>query len=104
MLSRNLKLKLENGFTTVVVMGMMLVGMLLVAAAFASADGDTKNARHDQYYKEAYNAADAGVNWYFDHLTQELLQHPGLGGSVRDRDPPGAGSDRVHLRREHLGR
>ena len=71
MLARNLKLKLENGFTTVVVMGMMLVGMLLVAAAFAASDGDTKSARHDQYYKEAYNAADAGVNWYFDHLTQD---------------------------------
>jgi hypothetical protein len=71
MFARNLKLKLENGFTTVVVMGMMLVGMLLVAAAFASSDGDTSAARHDQYYKEAYNAADAGINWYFYHLTQD---------------------------------
>src|SRR5205085_12032187 len=60
---RNMRrLKLDNGFTTVVVMGMMLVGMLLVAAAFAASDGDTKSARHDQYYKEAYNAADAGIN------------------------------------------
>lgn len=65
------RLKLDNGFTTVVVMGMMLVGMLLVAAAFAASDGDTKSARHDQYYKEAYNAADAGINWYFYHLTQD---------------------------------
>ena len=72
MLTRTLnKLKSENGFTTVVVMGMMLVGMLLVAAAFASSDGDTKGARHDQYYKEAYNAAEAGINWYFYHLTQD---------------------------------
>src|ERR671936_2269899 len=71
MFARNLKLKLENGFTTVVVMGMMLVGMLLVAAAFASSDGDTAAARHDQYYKEAYNAAEAGINWYFYHLTQD---------------------------------
>jgi hypothetical protein len=67
----NLTLKAEKGFTTVVVMGMMLVGMLLVAAAFAASDGDTKSARHDQYYKEAYNAADAGINWYFYHLTQD---------------------------------
>jgi hypothetical protein len=52
-------------------MGMMLVGMLLVATAFATSDGDTKSARHDQYYKEAYNAADAGINWYFYHLTQD---------------------------------
>ena len=71
MRTRNLSFKSEKGFTTVVVMGMLLLGMLLVAAAFASSDGDTKNARHDQYYKEAYNAADAGVNWYFYHLTQD---------------------------------
>ncbi len=71
MLARNLKIKTERGFTTVVVMGMMLVGMLLVAAAFAASDGDTSSARHDQYYKEAYNAADAGINWYFYHLTQD---------------------------------
>ena len=71
MLTGNLRLKRENGFTTVVVMGMMLLGMLLVAAALASSDGDTKAARHDQYYKEAYNAADGGINWYFYHLTQD---------------------------------
>jgi hypothetical protein len=66
-----LKLKAEHGFTTVVVMGMLLIGMLLVAAAFAATDNDTQVARHDQYYKEAYNAAEAGLNWYFYHLTQD---------------------------------
>jgi hypothetical protein len=68
---RNLRLRAERGFTTVVVMGMLLVGMLLVAAAFAASDGDTSSARHDQYYKEAYNAAEAGINWYLFHLTQD---------------------------------
>jgi hypothetical protein len=66
-----LKLKAERGFTTVVVMGMLLVGMLLVAAAFAATDNDASVTRHDQYYKEAYNAAEAGINWYYYHLTQD---------------------------------
>jgi len=71
MRSHLLKLKAERGFTTVVVMGMLLLGMLLVAAAFAASDNDTSVARHDQYYKEAYNAAEAGINWYYYHLTQD---------------------------------
>src|ERR1051326_3137894 len=71
MRSHLLKLKAERGFTTVVVMGMLLLGMLLVAAAFAASDNDTSVARHDQYYKEAYNAAEAGINWYYNHLTQD---------------------------------
>jgi hypothetical protein len=71
MRTQYLRLKAEQGFTTVVVMGMLLVGMLLVAAAFAASDNDTSVARHDQYYKEAYNAAEAGLNWYYYHLTQD---------------------------------
>jgi hypothetical protein len=71
MFARRLKLKAEAGFTTVAVMGMLLLGGILVAAAFAASDGDTSQARHDQYYKEAYNAAEAGVNWYLYHLTQD---------------------------------
>jgi hypothetical protein len=90
--SLKLILKAERGFTTVVVMGMMLVGMLLVAAAFAAADGDTSPARHDQYYKEAYNAAEAGVNWYFYHLTQDAnywSQCASMGKPVYLKNAPG---------------
>src|SRR5919197_5394927 len=86
---RNLRLKAAQGFTTVVAMGMLLVGMLLVAAAFASSDGDTAAARHDQYYKEAYNAADAGINWYFYHLTQDAnywSQCASMGKPVYQKD------------------
>ncbi len=71
MRAHHLRLKAERGFTTVVVMGMLLVGMLLVAAAFAATNNDTSVSRHDQYYKEAYNAAEAGLNWYYFHLTQD---------------------------------
>jgi Tfp pilus assembly protein PilX len=63
-------LKAQEGFTTVVVMGVLLVGGMLVAAAFAASDGDTGVTRHDQYYKQAYEAAEAGVAWYLSHLDQ----------------------------------
>jgi Tfp pilus assembly protein PilX len=64
------KLKAEQGFTMVIVIGVMLVGTLLVAAAFASSDGDTTITRHDQYYKQAYDAAEAGIAYYQAHLNQ----------------------------------
>jgi Tfp pilus assembly protein PilX len=65
------KLKAEQGFTMVIVIGVMLVGTLLVAAAFASSDGDTTITRHDQYYKQAYDAAEAGIAYYQAHLNQD---------------------------------
>jgi hypothetical protein len=85
---RNLRLKAEQGFTTVVAMGMLLVGMLLVAAAFAASDGDTSSARHDQYYKEAYNAAEAGINWYMFHLTQDANYWGKCASASPSNSPP----------------
>jgi hypothetical protein len=64
------RLQGEHGFTTVVVMLVILLGGLLVAASFAASDGDTSVARRDQYYKQAYAAAEAGVNYYLSHLAQ----------------------------------
>ncbi|HXD58293.1 MAG TPA: hypothetical protein VN606_10250, partial [Thermoleophilaceae bacterium] len=64
------RLQGERGFTTVVVMLVILLGGLLVAASFAASDGDTSVARRDQYYKQAYAAAEAGVNYYLSHLAQ----------------------------------
>jgi hypothetical protein len=85
---RNLRLKAEHGFTTVVVMGMLMVGMLLVAAAFSASDGDTSSARHDQYYKEAYNAAEAGINWYLFHLTQDANYWSKCASTTPSNSPP----------------
>ena len=65
-----ISLKAERGFTMIIVIGVMLVGTLLVAAAFAASDGDTTVTRHDQYYKQAYDAAEAGVAYYLAHLNQ----------------------------------
>jgi hypothetical protein len=71
----------EGGFTTIVVLAALLIGTLLVAAAFTVALGDTGPSRHDQAYKQAYAAADAGVNYYLAHLVQSptFLQNCGAG-------------------------
>ena len=64
------RLAAQQGFTTVVVIFTLLIGSLLVAAAFTTANGDIGIKRHDQYYKQAYDAAEAGVNYYLAHLVQ----------------------------------
>jgi Tfp pilus assembly protein PilX len=66
------RLREERGFTMVVVMLVLLVGGLLVMAAFAASDGDTSIARHDQYYKQAYSAAEAGINFYYYELNADV--------------------------------
>jgi hypothetical protein len=66
------RLRSERGFTTVVVMVVLLVGGLLVMASFAASDGDTSIARHDQYYKQAYSAAEAGINFYYYQLNADV--------------------------------
>ena len=60
-----------RGFTSVTVMGAMLVGGLLVTAAFAASDGGIKIAKSDQNAKQAYAAAEAGANVYAYHLNQD---------------------------------
>lgn len=60
-----------RGFTSVAVMGVMLVGGLLVTAAFVASDGDIGIAKGDQNRKEAYQAAEAGLNVYAFHLNQD---------------------------------
>jgi hypothetical protein len=42
---RNLKLASERGFTTVTLMGVLMVGGLLVAAGFAAVDPDISLSR-----------------------------------------------------------
>lgn len=61
----------ERGFTMVVVMGATLIVMLLVAAAFAAADGDFPLSRKDQDRKRAFAAAEAGINDYLFNLNQD---------------------------------
>jgi hypothetical protein len=61
----------EGGFTMVVVMGVMLVATLFSVAAIAAADRDTGQSRKDIDRKQAYAAAEAGVNDYMARLNQD---------------------------------
>jgi len=65
------RLRLQEGFTTVTLMGAFAVGSLLVAGGFAAVDADIGLSRDDQDYKQAYGAADAGVQWYLSSLARD---------------------------------
>jgi hypothetical protein len=60
--------RLEDGFTMIVTLGVMLVTSLLLAAAFTAANGDIELSRSDLTQKQAYFAALAGVQAYEHQL------------------------------------
>jgi Tfp pilus assembly protein PilX len=61
----------ERGFTMVVVLGVMLIVTLLSIAALSAAQGDLGPGAHDRSRKVSYAAADAGVQNYLFHLSQD---------------------------------
>jgi hypothetical protein len=65
------RLRMQQGFTTVTVMGVMALGGLLVAGGFAAVNPDIGLSRDDQDYKQAYGAAEAGVQWYLSSLARD---------------------------------
>jgi len=65
------RLKDQRGFTTVTLMGVLLVGGLLVAAGFTAVNPDIGFTRDDQDTKLAYNAAESGVQWYMNQLARD---------------------------------
>ena len=67
----SLKLRCQEGFTTVTLMGVLAVGGLLVAAGFAAVDGDIAQTREDQDYKQSYGAAEGGLQWYLNRMGQD---------------------------------
>jgi hypothetical protein len=68
---RNRYICAEHGFSMIVVMGVMAASSLFVAAAFAAANGDLPLTRDSQDRKQAYSAAEAGINFYQYHLNQD---------------------------------
>jgi Tfp pilus assembly protein PilX len=62
------RLSSERGFTTVMLMGILLVGGMLMMATFAAIDPDISLSRKDQDSKQAYAAAESGLQWYMDEL------------------------------------
>jgi type II secretory pathway pseudopilin PulG len=65
------RLKDQRGFTTVTIMGVLMVGGLLVAAAFTAVNPDISQSRSDQDNKQAYAAAESGLQWYMNGLGRD---------------------------------
>jgi hypothetical protein len=65
------RLAAEHGFSLIAVLGVLLAGMTLSVAAFTAANGDVHLSRNDEDQKRAFAAAEAGVQDYFFHLTQD---------------------------------
>ena len=61
----------EDGFTMFAALGVMLVTTMLSVAAFAAANGDITVSRVDQDRKQAFAAAEAGMNDYTFHLADD---------------------------------
>jgi Tfp pilus assembly protein PilX len=70
-ISNRIKLASEHGFTLIVTLGVLLVSGLLMTAAFVGAEGDIHLTQSDAAAKRAYYAAQAGVEDYEYHLTQD---------------------------------
>jgi hypothetical protein len=73
LIARELRVRLadESGFAMVVVMGVLLVATLFSVAAMAAADRDTRPSRLDVDRKQAYAAAEAGINDFMARLNQD---------------------------------
>ena len=89
---RNRYICAEHGFSMIVVMGVMAASSLFVAAAFAAANGDLPLTRDSQDRKQAYSAAEAGINYYQYHLNQDpdyWTKCTNVPRAERDREPAG---------------
>jgi len=67
----NLIHRCQQGFTTVTLMGVLMVGGLLVAATFTAVQPDIAFTKKDEDSKQAYGAAEAGLNYYLNRLAQD---------------------------------
>jgi Tfp pilus assembly protein PilX len=61
----------QGGFTLVIVLGVLLITSLLLVAAFTAANGEIHLTKTDRAEKKAYYAAEAGIENYEYHLTQD---------------------------------
>ncbi len=62
----------ESGFTMIVTLTVLLVSSLLMAGAFAAAEGDIHLTHTDTNAKKAYYAALAGISDYSYHLNEDV--------------------------------
>jgi Tfp pilus assembly protein PilX len=68
MISR--RLRDESGFALVSVLILMMVGTLFALAAWSTSNADTAPSARDRSSKQAYAAAEAGINYYLFRLGQ----------------------------------
>jgi type IV pilus assembly PilX-like protein len=77
----------ESGFSLVVVMLTFLAVFILATVAYNAASGDTRLRGQDADRKQAYAAAEAGINYYLYHLRRD----PGYWANCTDVPAPGPG-------------
>jgi len=82
----SLILRCQRGFTTVTVMGVLAAGSLLVAGGFAAVNPEIGLSRKDQDYKQAYGAAEGGVQWYLNNLARDNIYYTRC-TNVQDPNP-----------------
>jgi hypothetical protein len=70
-LNQRLDARAERGFSMFIAIMAMAVTTLFVAAAFAAANGDLPMAGAAKDRKVSYAAAEAGLNYYLNHLQQD---------------------------------
>jgi Tfp pilus assembly protein PilX len=64
------KVRDESGFALVSVLVLLMVGTLFALAAWSTSKADIKPVAQDRYSKQAYAAAEAGINYYLFRLGQ----------------------------------
>jgi hypothetical protein len=84
---RALGLRAQEGFTTVTLMGVLAVGGILVAASFAAVEPDIGLSREDQDYKQAYGAAESGLQWYLSSLAKDNNYYVNCDQDLPDPSP-----------------
>ena len=70
-MTRRLRLAADHGYTLVAVMLMMLATGILATATFAAVGADIPFTRASQDRKQAYAAAEAGLEYYLYQLTRD---------------------------------
>ena len=70
-MTRRSHLRAENGYSMIAVMLVMLVSSIIAGAAFAAVGGDIPFARASQDRKQAYGAAEAGIQYYLYQLSRD---------------------------------
>lgn len=64
------RLRQESGYALVTVLMFLVVGTVFTTAAFVATNGDIPASARDRQAKEAYAAAEAGINYYLFRLGQ----------------------------------